>query len=149
MVCGCVHAVSLAFQSNDIVADSYISVWSQRYIYVMNNGSGVWDMASSWMFSRGCFTATVIDRSMYTLCGSSRPLHYGLSWLFRRNFHGFSDSHWQSACTAPGNIKLMPAVSDVQGDCEDVYGHRMLDIQAWALTSKVSVHSKHCSNWVW
>ena len=57
--------------------------------------------------------------------------------------------HWQSACTAPGNIKLMPAVSDVQGDCEDVYGHRMLGIQAWALTSKVSVHSKHCSNWVW
>ena len=112
---------------------------------VIMNGSGVWDMASSWMFSRGCFTATVIDRSMYTLCGSSRPLHYGLSWLFRRNFHGFSDAT-DSPLAQP---RVMPAVSDVQGNCEYVYGHRMLGIQAWALTWKVSVHSKHCSNWVW
>ena len=119
---------------------------------VIMNGSGVWDMASSWMFSRGCFTATP--------CHCDWQIYVYIVWFFTSSalwslvtfsteFPRVFRRHWQSACTAPGNIKLMPAVSDVQGNCEYVYGHRMLGIQAWALTWKVSVHSKHCSNWVW
>ena len=75
----------------------------------------------------GCFTGPVIGRFVYTLCSSSHSMRYGLSCLFRRNFYRFLDA--TDSPLAQPQVTLV-ILSDMQGDCERVYGRRMQAVQA-------------------